>query len=82
MAKQLHWHDNLALMDIELIHKLDKDNVVPYALSHKEEYQGEMPWENIKIFQAMFVEESDLKKKIREMYVEDHLAQNYFNHLC
>jgi hypothetical protein len=50
-------------MDIKLIHKLDKDNVVPYLLSHKEEYQGEMHWENIKIFRPMFLEESDLERK-------------------
>jgi len=27
----------------------------------------------------MFIKESDLKRKIREAYVEDHLAQSYFN---
>jgi hypothetical protein len=42
-TKQLQWHDTLALMDIELIHKLGKDNVVLDALSHKKEYQREMP---------------------------------------
>jgi hypothetical protein len=41
MAKQLQWHDTLAFMDIELIHKTGKDNVVLDVLSHKEEYQGE-----------------------------------------
>jgi hypothetical protein len=40
MTKQLHWHNTLAFMDIELIHKLGKNNVVPYAVNHKEEYQG------------------------------------------
>jgi hypothetical protein len=29
-------------MDIELIYKLDNDNVVLDVLNHKEEYQGEM----------------------------------------
>jgi hypothetical protein len=38
MANQLHWHDTLALMDVELIHKLGYDIMVPYTLSHKEEY--------------------------------------------
>jgi hypothetical protein len=38
MTKQLCWHNTLALMDIELIHKPSKHNVVPNALSHKEEY--------------------------------------------
>jgi hypothetical protein len=38
MAKELHWHDTLALMDMKLIHKLGKSIMVPYALSCKEEY--------------------------------------------
>jgi hypothetical protein len=50
-------------MDIKLIHKLERNNVVPYVLSHKEEYQGEMPWECIKILQCMFIEKSNLKRK-------------------
>jgi hypothetical protein len=49
MAKQLWWHDTLALMDIELIHKLGKDNVVLDVLSCKEEYQREMFWESTQI---------------------------------
>jgi transcriptional accessory protein Tex/SPT6 len=69
-------------MDIKFTHKLDKDNVVPYVLRHKEEYQGEMPWEKIQILRTMFVEESDRKRKIEEMYVEDHLTKNYFNDFC
>jgi hypothetical protein len=48
-AKQLQWHDTLALVNIELIHKNGKDNVVSNALSHKNEYQREMPWEVIKL---------------------------------
>lgn len=32
-CKQLQWHDILVLMDIELIHKPNKDNVIPNALS-------------------------------------------------
>jgi hypothetical protein len=51
-------------MDIKLIHKPNKDNVVPDALSHKEEYQGEMLWESIQILQTMYVEESNLERKI------------------
>jgi hypothetical protein len=56
MAKQLRWHDILALMDIKLIHKLNKDNVVPNVINLKKEYQGEMHWESIQIFQTMFIE--------------------------
>jgi hypothetical protein len=29
----------------------------------------------------MFIGENDLKRKIRKVYVEDRLAQNYFNDL-
>jgi hypothetical protein len=36
-------------MEIMLIHKPNKDNVVSDALSRKEEYQGEMPWESTQI---------------------------------
>jgi hypothetical protein len=36
-TNQLHWYNTWAFMDIKLIHKPSKDNVVPYALSHKEE---------------------------------------------
>jgi len=64
MAKGLHWHDTLPLMDIELIHKHGKNNVVPYALNRMEEYEREMHWESIQILRAMFVEKSDMKRKI------------------
>jgi hypothetical protein len=52
-------------MDIELIHKPNKDNVVPNVLSCKEEYQRKMPWENIQILRIMFVKESNLERKIQ-----------------
>ncbi len=68
-------------MDIELIHKLGKYNVVSNALSCKEKYQGEMHWEYIQILQAMFVRESNLERKIQEVYVEDRLVQSYFKNL-
>ena len=37
-AKQLRWHDTLALMNVDLIHKPGRDNVVPDALSRREEF--------------------------------------------
>jgi hypothetical protein len=74
MAKQLWWHDTLALMDIELIHKPGKDNVVLDVLSCKEEYQREMFWESTQILWSMFVKESDIERKIQKVYVENHLA--------
>ncbi len=66
---------------IELIHKPNKYNVVLDALSCKEEYQGKIRWENIKIFQLMFVKKNDLERKIKEVYAEDHLMQVYFKNL-
>ncbi len=66
-------------MDIKLIHKLDKEDVMPNALNHKEEYQGKMLWESIQILRTMFVKESNLERKIQEVFMEDCLAQNYFN---
>jgi hypothetical protein len=68
-------------MDIELIHKPGKDNVVLDALSCKEDYQGETHCESIQILQAMFVEENNLERKIQEAYVEDRLVQSYFKDL-
>jgi hypothetical protein len=43
LVKQLRWHDTLALLDVELIHKPCQDNVIPDALSRKEEFQLEKP---------------------------------------
>jgi hypothetical protein len=41
--KQLKWHKTLAILDVELIHKLGKDNVVLNALTKKEEFQVKKP---------------------------------------
>jgi hypothetical protein len=38
LTKQLRWHDTLALLDVELIHKLIQDNAIPNALSRKKEF--------------------------------------------
>jgi hypothetical protein len=43
LMKQLRWHDTLALLDAELIHKPSWDNVVPDALGRKKNYKGENP---------------------------------------
>jgi hypothetical protein len=39
-AKQLQWHNTLALMNVDLIHKPQHDNVMPDALSRREELQA------------------------------------------
>jgi hypothetical protein len=36
--KQLRWHDTLALLDVELIHKLGWDNVIHDALNRNKEF--------------------------------------------
>ncbi len=50
MAKQLRWHNTLALMDIKLIHNPSKKNVVLDVLNRIKEYQREMPLESTQIF--------------------------------
>ena len=39
-TKQLRWHDTLALMNVDLIHKLGRDKVVPDVLSRREEFHA------------------------------------------
>jgi hypothetical protein len=55
IAKQLHCHDILMLMNIGIICKLGKNNVEHDILSRKEEYQGDMPWGTTQILHTMFV---------------------------
>jgi hypothetical protein len=42
-TKQLRWHNTLALLDVEMIHKLGWDNVVPNTLSRKEKIRVQKP---------------------------------------
>jgi hypothetical protein len=37
-----------------------------------------MPWDNTQAFQTIFVDESDLERKLKDEYVKVHLAQSYF----
>jgi hypothetical protein len=68
-------------MDIKLIHEPDKNNVVLDALSRKEDYQNERIVNVTQALRAKFVGESDLDRRLRESYVNDRLAQHYFNEL-
>jgi hypothetical protein len=52
--KQLKWHDTLALLDFELIHKPRWDNVVLDALNKKEEFQLEKPPTKTHALRAIF----------------------------
>jgi hypothetical protein len=51
--------------------------VVPNAQSQKEEYH-EKPSSKIQYLQAIFVNENNLERKIKEAYVVDPFAQHYF----
>lgn len=42
-TKQLRWHDTMALLDVELKHKLRWDNVVLDVLSQKDAFQMVKP---------------------------------------
>jgi hypothetical protein len=41
--KHLKWDNTLALLDVELIHKLGWDNVVPHVMIRKKEFGVEKP---------------------------------------
>jgi hypothetical protein len=66
-------------MDVQLIYKLNQDNLVLATLSWKE--YNEKPSTNTQYPWAIFVGESHLERKIREVYVVDPLAQHYFTEL-
>lgn len=68
-------------MDIKLIHKSSKDNVVLDALNWKEEYQNEKVVNITQALKAMFIGETNLNRKFKEGYVNDRLAQHYFDEL-
>jgi hypothetical protein len=54
-------NDTLAFLDVELIHKLGQNNVVPNALNQKEEFQVENPPTKTQALKAIFYVESSLK---------------------
>ena len=59
MPKQWRWADVLACFNVDLIHKPKRDNVVPDALSRRQELR------------IIFTGESSLMRKIREGYQDD-----------
>jgi hypothetical protein len=68
-TKQLRWHDTLTLLDVELIHKPGRDNIIPNALSKKEEFQMENLLTKTQVLRAIFQGEGSFKQKIREVDV-------------
>jgi hypothetical protein len=52
-SKQVRWQDTLALFNVDIRHKLGKENIVPDALSRKHQ------------FRVVYVGESELRKEVR-----------------
>ena len=77
-AKQLRWHDTLALMNVDLIHKPGSDNVVSDALSRREEFQA---MSTIQALRLIYKGEGNLQRKIREGYLKDPEAQRLLGDL-
>ena len=77
-AKQLRWHDTLALMNVDLIHKPGRDNVVPDALSRREEFQD---MSTTQVLRLMYKGEGSLERRIREGYMKDPEAQRLLGEL-
>jgi len=51
--------------------------MVPYTLSQKEEYHEKLSSKILYLW-GIFVNESNLERKIREAYVVDPFTQHYF----
>ncbi len=66
---------------MELIHKPRRDNIIPIALSRKDEFQLEKPLIKTQTLKAIFKGKNILEWKIRETYVQDPLVQCYFKEL-
>lgn len=64
MPKELRWYDVIAFMSVVLIHKPRRENLVPSALSRKEE---------LMTFLAMTLSKKDtpLETEVKEGYKED-----------
>jgi hypothetical protein len=64
----------LGIIGCEINPKPKQDNVIPNALSKKEEFQvGKTPTK-IQALRAIFQRENILERKIREAYVQDLLT--------
>lgn len=73
-SKELRWYDVLLSMNVELIHKFGRENLVPDALSRKEEHMSL----NVLIFlpaNAQVAGLSDFDRDILEAYKSDPTAQ-------
>ena len=62
-AKQLPWHNTLALIDMELIHKPGPDNVVLDAISRWKEFQAISMTQTLRL---MYKGEENLQRKLKK----------------
>lgn len=69
--KKLRWYDVIVLMDVELIHKLDMDNLVLDTLSRKEEFMGVKLHDTMMLSTIIYCDESSLIKGVKEAYKVD-----------
>ena len=77
-AKHLKWHDTLPLMNVDLIHKLGRDNVVSDALSRQEEFHAMSTTQALRL---MYKGERNLQRKIKERFLKDPKAQRLLGEL-
>ena len=77
-AKHLRWHDTLALMNVDLIHKPGCNNVMPDALSRRKEFHAMSMTQTLRL---MYKAEGNLQQKIKEGYLKDPKAQRLLNEL-
>ncbi len=78
LIKQLRWHNTLALLDVELIHKLGWDNVILDVMNNKKEFQVKKPLTKTQALRAIYWEENNLERRIREAYMQDLLTSRHF----
>ena len=78
-VKSLQWHDSLAFMKVDLIHKPDHGNVLPDALNRWEVFQA---MRTIQTLWLIFANEGNLWCKIRERYIYYLEAQKLLGELC
>jgi hypothetical protein len=62
-SKQVRWQDTVALFNVDIRHKPEKDNVVPDALSRKHQLR------------VVYVGETELQKEVRLVSRQDAFAK-------
>lgn len=77
-TKQLKWQDTLVLMNVDLIYKLGRNNVVLDVLSRQEELQA---MSTFQVLRLMYKDERDLKWWIREGCMKDPKAHRLLGEL-